>query len=154
MVKPGQRQMELGEQRRHQNGEAAKRHRDPRRQGRGRHRHRRDEQEGEGILQAAGQIEQRAELEDVVAEHQEGVVALQALARRIAEAERDVEPCRQRDHRKAGADRQIDAHDPIDDDHGRALAEHREPAQPHDGLQPQAAFAAAEPVVHLGAREA
>ena len=80
MVKPGQRQMELGEQRRHEDGKAAKRHRDPRRQGRGRHRDRRDEQEGEGVLQAAGQIEQRAELENVVAEHQKGVVALQTLA--------------------------------------------------------------------------
>ena len=114
MVKPGKRQMELGEQRRHQNGKAAKRHGDPRRQGRGRHRDRRDEQEGEGILQAAGQVEQRAELEDVVAEHQKGVVALETLACRVAEAERDVEPCRERDHRKTGADRQIDAHDPID----------------------------------------
>jgi len=92
MVKPGKRQMELGEQRRHQNGKTAKRHGYPWRQGRGRHRDRRDEQEGEGIFEAAGQIEKRPELEDVVAEHQESVVALETLACRVAEAERDVEP--------------------------------------------------------------
>ena len=39
-----------------------------------------------GILQAAGEIEQRGKLEDVVGQHDEGVVAAQALARRIADA--------------------------------------------------------------------
>ena len=74
MVEPRQRQMELGEQRRHQNGKAAKRHRHSRRQRGGRHRDRGDEQKGEGVLEPSGQIEERAELQDVVAEHQEGVV--------------------------------------------------------------------------------
>ena len=99
---------------------------------------------GKRVLEPPGQIEECAELEDVVAEHQEGVMVRQALARRVAQAKRNVEPGRQRDHGKAGADRQIDAHEPINDDHRGALAEHGEPAQPDDSLQAQAAFAAAE----------
>ena len=96
--------------------------------------------------------EQRAKLEDVVAEHQEGVVALEPLTCRVAQTQGYVEPRRKRNHREAGADRQIDAHDPVDEDDGEALAEHREPAQAYDGLQPQAAFSPAEKIVHLGAR--
>ena len=153
MVEPRERQMKLGEQRRHQNGKTAKCDRHARRQSGGRHRDRGDEQKGERVLESSGQIKERSKLEDIVAEHQEGVVVRQALARRIAQAKRDVEPGRQRDHRKAGADRQIDAHEPIDDDHRCALAEHGEPAQPDDGLQAQPAFTAAEQIpAVLGAR--
>ena len=132
-------------------GKPAERDGFARRQGRGRHRDRRDEQEREGILEAARQIEQRRELEDVVGEQQKGIVALKTLACRVADAQEDVEPCRERDHRQADAERQIEAQTNRRRRRS-ALAEHPEPAQADGGLQPQAALAAAEQVVHLGAR--
>ena len=67
--------------------------------------------------------------------------------------ERDIDPGGQRDDREAAADRQIDAEHPIGADHRQALAEHREPAQPHDGLQPQPAFALPQPLGHRGAAD-
>ena len=66
MMEPRQRVMKAGEHRRRGDGERAERRGDPERQRRGRDGDRRDQQEGERVLQAAGQIEQGGELEDVV----------------------------------------------------------------------------------------
>ena len=134
-----------GEHARDADGQQAERRRDPERQRRSGHGHWRDQQKGEWVLQSARQIEQGAKLENVVGQHQKGVDALQTLARRIADAERHVEPGRERDHDETGRDRQIDAQHPIGADHGDGLAEHGEPAQADDGLQAQTALAPFQP---------
>ena len=87
MVTPRQREVKGDEQARRADGEQAERHSRAQRQRRGRDCDRRDQQKGEGVLQPAGEIEQRSELKNVEAEHQEGGPGLQALALRKADAQ-------------------------------------------------------------------
>ena len=56
-----------------------------------------------------------------------------------AHAQRDIEPGRQRDHREAGPDRQLEVEPEIHHQHGGGLADHREPAQPHQRIETHAA---------------
>jgi hypothetical protein len=52
---------------------------------------------------------------------------------------------------RTAADRQVDAEHPIGADDGDGLAEHGKPAQAHDGLEAQAAFALPQPIRDMGA---
>ena len=52
-----------------------------------------------------------------------------------AHPQRDVEPGRERDHRQAGPDRQLEIEPEIDHQDGGGLADHREPAQPHQRVE-------------------
>ena len=52
-----------------------------------------------------------------------------------AQAQRDVEPGRQRDHRQAGPDRQVEIEPEIDHQHRGGLADDGEPAQPHQRVE-------------------
>ena len=49
---------------------------------------------------------------------------------------RDVEKRRQRDHRKAGPDRNIEFKAEMHDQNGRGLTEDGKPAQPHQRVEP------------------
>src|SRR5680860_568804 len=150
-AEPGQGVVVDGEQARSANGEHAERHGDPQRQRGGRHRDRRDQQEDERILDPAGEKQQRGELDDVVAQHDERVIALQPLTCRKADTQSHVEPRGQCDHREAPADRHVHAERPIGADDREALPKHGKPAQTHDGVQTQTALAGAEPLRNGGA---
>jgi hypothetical protein len=141
--------VEAREQRRQGDGHQAESGGDAQTQGRGRDRDRSDEQEGEGVLEPSGEIEQGRELKHVEAEHHEGIARFEPLARRVADAQDDIDPGGERDHREAPADWEIDADHPIGADHRHALAEHREPAQSYDGLEPEPALAVPQAVGQL-----
>ena len=94
-----------------------------------------EQQEGERILQAAGQEQQHRQLGDVEGEQPGGAVGLEPLRHVEAQPQRHVEPGRQRDHREAGADRQLEIEPVIDDQHRGGLADDREPAQPHQRVE-------------------
>ena len=68
-----------------------------------------------------------------------GAVGLEPLGLRKADPQRDVEQRRQRDHRKAGPDRNIEFEAEMHDEDGRDLAENGEPAQPHQRVEPHVA---------------
>ena len=96
-------------------------------------------QERERILQSAGEEQQHRKLGDVEGEQPGRAVGLEPLRHRKAHAQRHVEPGRQRDHRQAGPDRQLVVEPDIDHQHGGGLADHREPAQPHQRVEAHAA---------------
>jgi hypothetical protein len=110
-------------------GEAAKRERALRRQRRRGDEHRREEEHGEGILQAAGEVEEGGELQDVEAEEQGRRVVAEPVARRIADAQREVDERRGRDDGKAFPEREREAEAEMHPGDGGALARHREPAE-------------------------
>ena len=116
-------------------GEAAEHQREARRQRGCRQQHRRQEQKGERVLQAAGQEQEHREFGDVEGEQPGGAVGLQPLRHVEAQAQRDIEPGRQRDHREAGPDRQREIEPVIDRQHRGALPDNGEPAQPHEGVE-------------------
>ena len=138
---PRQRPVEEYEQRGGPGRQHAERDRVARRQRGGRDRHRRHDQEHEGVLDAAGQIEQRGELKDVVGQQDGGERGAEPGARGVAHAQEDVEPCGQRDQGQADADVELEAEAEVDVADGRQLADHAEPAQAHGRLQAQTAFA-------------
>jgi hypothetical protein len=105
------------------------------RDGDGRH-----QQERERILDAARQIEQPGQLEDVVGQQAGRQLRAEARAGREANAQEHVEPGRQGDQRQADAEGQREAQHEIDEADGQQLADHTEPAQPDRGLQPQPAL--------------
>ena len=118
-----------------QHGKAAEHQRDARRQRGRRQQHRRQEQEGERVLQSAGQEQQHRKLGDVEGEQPGRALRLEPLRQAEAHAQRDVEPGRQRDHREAGPDRQREIEAVVDHQHGRGLADDREPAQPQQRVE-------------------
>ena len=96
-------------------------------------------QHGEGIVDAPCQIEQHRELRDVVGEQCGSEPHAQAVARGVPDREEDVEPRGYGDHDQAHADRQREAEPERYDQDRHELAEHRDPSQPHDGIDAQAA---------------
>ena len=142
---PGQRPVPVYEHDRGTGSQHAKRNRIARRQRRGRNRHRRDDQKHERVLDPAGQVEERRQLDDVVGEQRRCEYRAEPRAHRVAQAKEHVEPGGQRNQRQADADVEVEAEDEIHVADGDQLAGDAEPAQPHGRLQPQAAFAVLPP---------
>ncbi|BAQ48319.1 hypothetical protein Maq22A_c27440 [Methylobacterium aquaticum] len=136
---PRQRPVDEGEHRRQADGE------EPQRQGVGRGQRGRGDQHGcqeeqrERVLQPAGEEEERRELDDVEGEEQHRRVVAEPMARRVADAQRQVEPGRGRDDEEAPAERQGQAEAEMGAGHRGTLARHGEPAQPHQGVEAQVA---------------
>ncbi len=136
---PRQRIVHEHEHGRAGDGEAAEHQRHARRQRGGRDQHRSEKQDRERVLQPAGEEQQHGELGDVEGEQPRRPVGLEPLRHRKANAQRDVEPGGERDHRQAGPDLQLEIEPEIDHQHGGGLADHREPAQPHQRVEAHAA---------------
>ena len=119
-------------------GEHAERQRPSRRQGHGRDQHRRDEKNGEGVLEAAGEIEEARELQDIGAQQQRREPVAEAMAHREAQREPHIEQGRSKDHAERQDDRHAKAEAETDDGHGDRLPENREPAQPDESAEAQA----------------
>ena len=132
---PGQRQIEKAERRGAGDREQAERDGEPHRQRGRRNQHRREEQERERVLQPAGEVQQRRKLDDVEREQGGGMDRLQPLHRIEGDLQRQIDQRRQADDDEAGHDRHVEF-EPLrhDEDRGE-LAQHREPAQPQDGVQ-------------------
>ena len=64
------------------------------------------------------------------------MLRLEPAHRIEGDLQRDVDGRRERDHRQAGNQRQLEIEPLLDDEDGRELAEHGEPAQPQDRVQP------------------
>jgi hypothetical protein len=109
---------------------------DPQGLGRGRDRDRHHHQQGERIFQPPGQIEQRRKLQQVVAEHLRRVSALQPLAGREIGRQHDIGEGGQADDGDACSQGQMKAQAQMHAEHGDGLADHRDPAQPDQRLQP------------------
>ena len=120
-------------------GETAEDQRHPRRQRGGRDQDRSEKQERERVLQPAGKEQQHRKLGDVEGKKPRRPAGFEPLRHREADAQRDIEPGRQRDHREAGPDRQLVVEPEIHHQHGGGLADHREPAQPHQRIETHAA---------------
>ncbi len=101
--------------------------------------HRRQHQHREGVLEAAGQVEQGRELEEIEGEEQGRGIVGQAMARRKADAQGEIDPGRERDDEEAEPERQRKAEAELDEGDRRRLAGDGEPAQPDEGVEPQAA---------------
>ena len=132
---PRQRQMEE-----HQHGgtgdrERAERDRQPYRQRRRRNQHRGQKQKRKRILQAAGEKQQPGQLDDVQRQQRRRVDRLQPLHRVEGDLQHQVEQGGQADDGDAGDDRDVEFESLHHDENGGELAEHREPAQPQDGVQ-------------------
>ena len=134
-VGPRQRIMEENQQGRAQHRERAEHHGHARRQGGRREQHRPQEKERERIFQPAGEEHQDRELRDIEGQQPGGAVGLDAARVPEADAQRDIEPGRQRDDGEAGPDRQIEFEAEIDHQHRGGLADHRQPAQPHQRVE-------------------
>ncbi len=128
-------------------GEAAEHERDPRRQRGGRDQNRSEKKQRERVLQAAREEEQHGELGSVEGEEPRRPVGFEPLRHRETNAQRDIEPGGERDHRKAGPDRQFVIEPEINDQHGGGLPDHRQPAQPNQRIE---TYAASGPMGFLG----
>ena len=76
-----------------------------RRQRGGRDQNRAEQQERERVLQAAGEVEQRREFGDIETQQPGCAVRIEPLRLGEAKPQRNVEERGNRDHRKAGPDR-------------------------------------------------
>ena len=92
-----------------------------------------------GFSQPAGEEQQHRELGDVEGEQPCGALGLEPLRQAEAQAQRDIEPRRERDHREAGPDRQREVEPVMDHQHRGRLPDDREPAQPHQRVEPHVA---------------
>ncbi|GBE43464.1 hypothetical protein BMS3Bbin10_01541 [bacterium BMS3Bbin10] len=136
---PGQGQMKHGEGSDADSGQQPQKHGMAHRLLRRRDRHGRNDQEGKGILQTAREIKKRRDLQHIVSQHGRSIVAPEPQAARIAYTQKNIEPRRERDDGDAQADRQIEAQSEIHQCDGSRLTEHRNPAQPDYGPEPQQA---------------
>ena len=94
-----------------------------------------EEQEGERVLQAAGEEQQHRQFGDIEGQQPGGAVGLEPLRHVEAQPQRHIEPGRQRDHRQAGPDRQLEIEPGIDHQHRGGLPDDGEPAQPHQRVE-------------------
>ena len=127
-----------GEHRRDHHDDGAEEQRGERRKRRRRDDDRHEEEDGERVLQAAGDEQERTELQRVIGEEQECRLGAEPMARRKADAEREVERRRKRNQPDAPEEREREAEAEIDHCHGYRLARHRQPAQTNQGLEPEA----------------
>ena len=109
-----------------------------RRKSGGRDHHRCHQKKCEGIAEAAGQVEQPAHLQDVVAKLKAGGALGNSEGRRGVYLQKDVEPCRQRYQKERDADRQGVAKADMDNKQRRGLSANGEPPQPDKRIEAQA----------------
>ena len=120
------------------NHDRREQHRRKRGERRRRHDDRNQQQDGEGVVEAARQEEEGAQLERVVGQHHEGGLGAQPVARGKRQAEGDVEGSRQGDEADAPGERQREAKPEMDDGDGGGLAGDGQPAQADQRLEPEA----------------
>jgi hypothetical protein len=154
---PGQRLVHEHEERRRADREEAQAEGPLRGERRGRDQDGRQEQHRERVLQTARQVEEAGELEDVEGQEEGRRVVAQAMARRVLDPQREVHPGRGRDEDEARAEAQGKAEAEMHHRDRRGLADDGEPAQAHEGVEPQ--MTGVEPQVvegglrHVGGRE-
>src|SRR5829696_8434155 len=136
---PRQRPVDEDEDRGGANRKAAERQRAVGRQRRRRDQDRCQEQHRERVLQAAGQVAQRRELEDVEAKQKRRRILAEPVARRIAQAQPEVQRRGGGDDGKAGPERQREAEAEMHAGDGGALPDDGKPAQPNQRIEPQPA---------------
>ena len=127
-----------GEHRRDRHDDDAEEQRRERRERRRRDDHRHEEEDSERVLEPPGDEEQHAELQRVIGKEEEGGLGAEPVARRKANAERQVERRRERDQPDAPEDREREAEAEIDHRDRHRLAGHRQPAETNQGLEPEA----------------
>ena len=130
--------MEEGEQRERRHREAAEADRRRPRQGRGRNDHRSQYQQRERVVEAAGQVEQGGQLQDVVGEIEDGMVVGKMAAERAAQRQHHVQQRGGADRRRAMEDRQRVAEAVMHQQDRRRLAEHGRPADRDQRSEAQA----------------
>jgi hypothetical protein len=106
-------------------------------QGRGGDEHGRQEQHGKGIFQPAGQVEQPCQLQDVEGQERRGDVVAEPVARRILDAQEQVDPDRGADGQEAQAEGERKAEAEAHPGDRRRLACDGEPAQANEGVEAQ-----------------
>ncbi|MGX1259102.1 hypothetical protein AB7M37_003598 [Sinorhizobium fredii] len=106
------------------------------------------------IGEPAGDEEECRQLREIETEQGEGGRRSQAMRRREANGEKDIEQCQAGNQQRAGDERQGELQPQRGDDDGHGLAADRQPAQPHQCLQPQAAIAVEFVVVECHRRHA
>ena len=134
LAAPRQRQVNERDQRRAGDREQAERQRDAQRQRGRRDQHRREEQKRERILEPAGESHQHRELHDVVARAaaRRGRARAAAVRNAMRSATLSQAESAITDRQAATAAR---TRAEVDDQHRDRLADHREPAQPHQRVQ-------------------
>src|SRR6516165_1589993 len=132
---PGQRIVHEHQHGRASDGKAAEHERHPRWQRSGRDQNRPEKKQCERVLQPAGEEQQHRELGGVEGKQPRRPVGFEPLRHRETNAQRNIEPGRERDHRQAGPDRQFVIKPEIDHQHGGGLPDHREPAQPNQRIE-------------------
>ncbi len=105
-----------------------------------------EEEERERIFEPAGEKHQDRKLQDVEGEQPGGAVRFEPPRLPEQDAERDIEPGRQRDDGETAIDRQVEFEAEIDDQNGRGLGDDRQPAQPHQRVEPHVAARHRKPV--------
>ncbi|MEY9444996.1 hypothetical protein ABIE82_002444 [Bradyrhizobium diazoefficiens] len=132
---PGQRQVEEEQDRGAGDRQHAKPEGEAGRQRGCRDQHRCEEQERERVLEPAGEEQQAGQLHDVQRKQSGRLHRLQPLQRIGHGLERQIERGRQGDDADAGDDLDVELQPLRHDEDRGELAEHREPAQPQDGVQ-------------------
>jgi hypothetical protein len=127
VARPGQGQVPFHQPDGGGDGQDAEQHRIACRQRCGRDRDRRHDQEHEGVLDAAGQIQQQRQFDDVPGQQVRGESGAQPIARRVEDAQEDVHPRGDGNQRQAQADRKCETKTPIDADHRQQLTHDAEP---------------------------
>jgi hypothetical protein len=153
--KPRQVPVDEHEERGAPDREEAEAERPLRREGRRRDEHGGEEQHRERVLEPPGQVEQGRKLQDVEGKQGRGGVVGQPVARREADPQGEIDPGRHGDHQDRQPEWQRKAEAELDHGDRRRLAGHREPAQPDQGVEPQAPGVPGEigrRHVHHGAR--
>jgi hypothetical protein len=126
----------------HQNGGRRERHRPEqerlvRLKRRGRDHDRAEEQDRERVLQAAGQVEEAGELQEVIGEQQRRPVRVEPPRRREDDPQAEIEPGGERDQGQAGAEGDRELEPEADDEDRRRLAGDREPPQADERGEPK-----------------
>ena len=137
---PGELIVEEDQHRRAQHGKNPEQQSHARRQCCRRDQDRSQQQEGKRVLQPAGEIQERRKLRDVEAQQKGGAVGLKPSGLGEADLKRDVEQRRQRDHRKARPDRNVELEAEMHDQDGHDLPEDGKPTQPHQRVEPHVSW--------------
>jgi len=115
--------------------ESAQHHGQPRRQRGSGQQHRAEKQERKRIFEPTGEEQEDRQFRDIEGEQPGGTVGLHPLGHAEAQPQSHIEPGGERDDGQAGPDRQLEIEPEIDHQHGRGLADHGEPAQPHQRVE-------------------
>jgi hypothetical protein len=101
----------------------------------------RNDKKDEGVLDAARELNEGRQLQDVKRKKRCRQLRAEACTRRIAQAKDDVEPSGCCNKRETDADVETEAQPEIDVTNRSQLSCDAKPAQPHRGLQAQPALA-------------